>query len=126
MFNSCRKFQLWDYRVSHKQALIRSPISSEWPKNIDVLFWGVELLYVPTVFGGLHIRTTESVGNAPLPIELSRTSKLFEIQTSGQNAYVVAAGCKVLENDLDIFESSLEGFAATDQGRDLGTVLAQS
>lgn len=126
MFKSCRKFQLWDYHVSHKQALIRSPVSPGFATNIDVVFWGVESLYLPTSLDGMCVGMTEAIGNIPLPIMLSMNGKLFEIKTGEHNFCVVAAGCKVLENYLDIFESSLEGFAATNQSRDLGVVLAHS
>ena len=112
MFQSDRQFRLWDYKVSHNQALIRSPRKPDTATNIDVIFWGVERLNLPTNFDGLRI--SKGGGNE------------FVIETKEKRFVVVAGGCKVLENELDIFESSLEGFAATDETRDLGSVLAHS
>jgi LmbE family N-acetylglucosaminyl deacetylase len=41
MYESERDFKLWDYRVSHAQLLLRSPMSPDRGTNVDVQFWGV-------------------------------------------------------------------------------------
>lgn len=112
MFSSERRFRLWDYKVSHKQLLIRSPRGADVETNVDLVFWGVERMDLATSFDGLVLSTTDE-GH-------------FQIQTDGKFFQVVASGFKVLENSLDIFDSSLEGFAATSENRDLGTLLAHS
>ncbi len=112
MFQSDRKFRLWDYKVSHNQALIRSPRKPDIATNVDIVFWGVERLDLPTNLDGLQMSKGDD--------------DEFIIESGGQRFVVVADGCKVLENGLDIFESSLEGFASTDDERDLGNVLAHS
>ena len=124
MFQSDRKFKLWDYRVSHNQALIRSPRSPDISTNVDLVFWGVEYLSVPSTFDGIAMTKADAMAaNGFTP---SSNGDVFVIETSGESFVIVAAGCKVLENGMDIFESSLEGFAATDENRDLGNVLAHS
>src|SRR4051794_11561024 len=61
LFKSDRPFQLWDYTVSHRQLLLRSPIaprtstSPRFTTNVDLVFWGVESLSIPTWFEGLQV-----------------------------------------------------------------------
>ena len=43
-FSSDRRFQLWSYRVSHSQLLLRSVRDAEHTSRIDVLFKGVDAL----------------------------------------------------------------------------------
>lgn len=126
MFKSNRKFKLWDCRVSHNQVLIRSPSTPDISTNVDLVFWGVEFISIPTSFDGLQIVRGVSTKDAGFEFSPSTNGEVFLIETAGRRFVVVAAGCKVLENALDIFESSLEGFAATDENRDLGEVLAHS
>ena len=126
MFKSNRKFKLWDCRVSHNQVLIRSPSTPDISTNVDLVFWGVEFVSLPTSFDGLEIDRGESTKQAGSEFSPSANGEVFLIDTGGKKFAVVAAGCKVLENALNIFESSLEGFSATDQNRDLGEVLAHS
>lgn len=126
MFNSDRRFKLWDYRVSHNQLLIRSPATPDIPTNIDVVFWGVEFVSVPTAFIGLTIERSFEGSDIRILITPSPNGEKFVVASHGTQYVIVAAGCKVLENSLDIFDSSLEGFAATQSDRDLGNVLAHS
>ena len=126
MFTSDRRFKLWDCRVSHNQLLIRSPATPEITSNIDVIFWGVEFVSMPTTLNGLAIERRSDGKDIGIPISPSPNGERFLIQSDGKCFAVVVAGFKVLENSLDIFDSSLEGFAATQAGRDLGNVLAHS
>jgi hypothetical protein len=42
-----RRFQLWEYRVSHGSLLIRSPKGPDAEMNIDLVFSGVEFVACP-------------------------------------------------------------------------------
>lgn len=126
MFKSNRRFRLWDSRVSHDQLLIRSPATPEIATNIDIVFWGVEFISFPTLFRGPEIERGSDERDAGLISVQPTNGELFVIVSDEKRFAIVAAGFKVLENTLDIFESSLEGFAATESGRDLGKVLAHS
>lgn len=112
MFVSERKFRMWDYRVSHNQLLIRSPQTPDISTNVDIVFWGVDRVDLPTAFNGLEL--------------IKRGEEDFSIGTDSGEYSILASGCKVLENELDIFESSLESFASSEAEKDLGNVLAQS
>lgn len=45
-----RRFQIWLYTVGHRQLLIRSTKSAEWPSRVDVLFKDVRgMAIVPQI-----------------------------------------------------------------------------
>jgi hypothetical protein len=96
-------FQVWEFRVSHSQLLIRSPRSSEAPKNIDVVFVGVAFMEVPDIFRGLSVREGDSSQKGHI---------VYVLTSQGQQYRIVAAGATVIENELDLFESSLESFSS--------------
>lgn len=128
-FDSDRRFRLWDYNVSHKQMLLRSPKSSDSEANVDIVMWDVEYLDLTTSLDGVKMAqaSCEDLGRAERA--LGRTpdsSQVFCFLSGDRRFIVVAAGFKVLRNDLDIFDSSLEYFAGTRPARALGTVLAHS
>ena len=106
-----RSFQLWEYKVSHGMMLVRSPKSAEAPSNIDVMFAGVEYADVPRYFSELRIEE-------PDPADLSFARKklgkqetaatVTVLECEGRRYVVVASGIKVVENDMDIFESPFQ------------------
>ena len=64
-----RRFQLWEYRVSHGSLLLRSPRGPEISHNVDIVFVGVEFLCAPRLFRGLELaQGTEEESAAP-PLE---------------------------------------------------------
>jgi hypothetical protein len=128
-FASERHFRIWDYNVSHKQMLLRSPKSPEVQVNIDIVMWGVEHLNLATSLRGVEMAAPvddEVAGAAEALGWVPDRSSVHCLVSGGHRFVVVAAGFKVLRNNLDIFESSLEYFAGTDPARDLGEVLAHS
>ena len=48
-----RDFQLWEYKVSHGQLLIRSPKDELHSKNLDLIFRGVQFISSPRHFRGI-------------------------------------------------------------------------
>jgi hypothetical protein len=128
-FVSDRRFSLWDYNVSHKQMLLRSPKSPDLQKNIDIVMWGVEYIDLATSFVDVAMTTPSAKEIVRVARALKRDLDPSQVHcfVSGKRRFVVvAAGFKILTNDLDIFDSSLEYFAGTDPARDLGLVLAHS
>jgi hypothetical protein len=128
-FDSDRRFRLWDYNVSHNQLLIRSPKSVDLGTNVDIVMWGIEYIDVITALNGVTMATASLEERRRAEQFLGKgleSSQVLCFISGGSRFIVVAAGFKVLENDLDIFDSSLEYFAGTDPARTLGTVLAHS
>ena len=128
-FRSDRVFQIWDYNVSHKQLLVRSPAAPGIADNVDMIFWGVEYLGIPSTLHGVELGGSAAGDVAAIRQVLGKDCDPGDIHTltsGGHRFVVVAAGYRVLRNNLDIFESSLEYFAATDPNRNLGEVLVHS
>ena len=128
-FDLERRFRVWDYNISHKQMLLRSPESPEEAENIDVIFWDVDYIEIPTAMDGLSL--DEATGDeiakigGILAIKHAKMS-IYCLVSGGLRFLIVAGGYKVLKNKLDVFESSLEYFAATAPDREPGTVLSHS
>ena len=105
-YQTGRRFQLWEYRVSHGQMLLRSVPPGEDATNVDVLFWGVSRIDLPTRFDGLKIALTPD--------------RVLKIESNGRQYAVAAAGCKVMENRLPYDVSSLTHFTGYDEQIDRG------
>lgn len=108
-----RSFRIWDFRVSHDQLLLRSPKSASTPKNLDIAFVGVEYVELPTKMRDIKLckaevdehKKIEQMLNKSVPLD-----QVFILETAERRYVIVAAAVKVFENELDIFESSLERF----------------
>jgi len=62
IFQSDRRFQVWQYTVSHGQLLIRSTKEGGHETQVDVLFKNVRALNIPVTFDGLAIERDQSMG----------------------------------------------------------------
>ena len=114
MYESKRAFKVWDYNVSHKQLLIRSPRTNGEIENIDVVFWGVERIELDSSFDGLSLGRVATDSEDMVPV--------FSVNSG----IVVAAGCKVLVNQLESFDSSLVYFDRDRSPEEYGAVLVKS
>jgi hypothetical protein len=129
LFRSDRYFQLWDYQVSHRWMLVRSPESPRIRHNVDVLFFGVQFMAIPTYFEGLELgkATPEDAASVRRLVGEPDMPKLYYLSSSDGRYFVSALGFKVYENDLDIFESGLATyFWSNDPASVCGTLLASS
>ena len=106
-----RSFKLWDYYVSHSQLLLRSHKTVTHSKNIDIVFGDVDYVELPTILPGLEIveasaeeqSRAEQVMGGPVAAE-----RIFVIASQGRRYLVLAGGMRVSENELALFESSLQ------------------
>ena len=109
-----RTFQVWEYRVGHQELLLRSPRTNQQPKNIDMIFVGVDYMSVPTLLGSMQLNspTEEDLQRIRTVFRKDIPSNLIRILVSHENRHVIlAAGMKIVENDLDPSMSSLEVFS---------------
>ena len=128
-YQSDRTFRIWDYNISHKQFLLRSPRPADDAKNVDLIIWDVDYIDVATSLKGLELSLASQEDLARVELAIGGPvdpSRAYTLASSGRRYLVGASGFRVLENDLDIFDSSLEYFAGTDAERELGLVLAHS
>lgn len=105
-----RRFTLWEYRVGHGSLLFRSPKTDGWPRNVDVIFVGVDYLAAPTVLNGLTVERgldadLLALVGTPRKVE---PQQLFVLVSAGRRDSVVAAHCRATENDGDIFDSRFD------------------
>lgn len=105
-----RRFQLWEYRVSHGSLLVRSPKSAELPLNVDVAFVGVDYLAVPRVLHGLTVERGREDDRVALLDALGDVDleHIFVLVSAGRRHPVVAVACRVSRNGADIFDSPFE------------------
>ena len=108
LFATARHFQLWSYIVSHRQVLLRSPKSQNWPKRVDVLFKDVSHICLGTRFEGLLIHEM-TAGSGDLPFDGSRIPtghRLFRLQTNTSLGYIVAATFHMFEDEKEYYDDS--------------------
>lgn len=102
LYSSCRKFKIWSYTVSHSSLLLRSIMkfpdedgfSEDTAYNIDIEFWAVTFISIPTFFANLKIaEITESCVPDNINKELYEyNQKVFELQVADCKYYVIAGG----------------------------------
>lgn len=129
LYSTERHFRLWDYTVSHDQLLLRSPGTPESPKNLDVIFLGVDYLSIPTMLTGLKLGRASVKDSAKVIGRLKEAPdccEVYAVVTGGHRYYIVAVAFRVYENDLDLFESSLEYFTNDNRGHQAGKLIVHS
>jgi hypothetical protein len=103
-----RRFQLWEYQVSHGALLIRSPKGPSAEVNVDLVFDGVEFLSCVRLLRGVEVvraetddlrRVSDSFG------EVSDPDQVFVLLSDGVRHLVVASSLRIAEHDGEIFDS---------------------
>jgi hypothetical protein len=103
-----RKFQFWQYRVSHGELLVRSPKDAVHPRNVDLMFAGVEYVDLARFLPDLEV---DEPNNEDMTRAQERLGKSVErqnvivLKSQGRHYVVVAAAVKVVESEMDIFDS---------------------
>lgn len=123
IYDSKRTFQVWDYRVSHQQLLLRSPRNTEFDSNIDIIFFGVEYINVPILVKCLCINPQNDHRNLHA-VSISNNGSTFEIISANSSYHVIASSLNIFENRLDIFDSTLIDVNKPRQKAELGVLLA--
>jgi len=108
---SDKKFQFWEYRVSHGSLLIQSPKKADQQQNVDIKFYGVEYVAVPRHFEEIvetkvnekEVEHIERMLGKPV-----NKDNVFVLVSSTGRHLVVAAKMKVEENEADIFDSPFD------------------
>jgi len=106
-----RVFQLWHYRVSHGELLIRSPRDDEHPRNMDVMFAGVDYLEAPRFLPNLEIDEASDDDVARAGKRLGRSVEARDVivlKSEGRRFLVVAAAMNTAESDMDIFDNPFD------------------
>ncbi|GHH66490.1 hypothetical protein GCM10017772_06500 [Promicromonospora soli] len=108
-----RRFQLWEYRVSHGGLLIRSPRGPNEAANVDLVFDGVEFISCPRLMRGLRLdsadandmrRVRDATGR-----EIGPRDEVFVLVSQGSRHLVVASSLRTDWHSRDIFDSPFSG-----------------
>lgn len=103
-----RKFQFWEYHVSHGAVLIRSPAGLDYDFSLDLIFIGVEYVAVPRHLGEISIASTSNEEFNMLKSILKKDihpSRVWVLQGGGERYFIVASSLKIEKHFGDIFDS---------------------
>ena len=99
-----RRFTFWYYTVSHSMALLRS-VGRDGDENIDLVFWAVSYIEIPTDINGIEIRKPTGEDIEYISRRTGDADKEITVLVQGgRKYYIVSAGMKVVRNHLDFFE----------------------
>ena len=104
-----RRFQLWEYRVSHGSLLVRSPRGPDVDTIVDIVFVGVEFLSAPRHLGGLELdhASQEDIDRVEDEIGEIGSGTVYVLRSAGRRHLVLAAAHRITEHDDDIFDNPL-------------------
>jgi hypothetical protein len=103
-----RKFQFWQYSVSHGELLVRSPKDAAHPRNADIMFAGVEYVDLPRFLADLEVDEPSDEDLARAEERLGKPvgrQSVVVLKSQGRHYLVVAAAAKAVASDMDIFDS---------------------
>jgi hypothetical protein len=105
-----RRFQLWEYSVSHGSLLVRSPRGPRIDTNIDLVFVGVAFISAPRHLRGLELDhgNDDDIDRVVAEVGEIDGGHVFALRSAGRRHLVLAAACRVSENQGDIFDSPFE------------------
>lgn len=102
-----RRFQIWEFSVSHGRLLIRSPAGPESAKNIDLLFSGVQYMACARLMRGIRIEQPSTEDNEVVTrlFRALRDSEELHVLVSAEGRnYIVAASAQLSENGKGLFD----------------------
>lgn len=110
---SGRRFQFWDYHVSHGKLLLRSPADGVFSCNCDIVFFGVSHLILARHLGELSIKEEiekEAISQAEclFRIQIGPPYRLYSLGSALGTFWVVGVGLHMSENKLDLFDSGFQ------------------
>lgn len=109
--SSERTFQLWDYKISHGFLLVRSPKDATHSLNIDLVFMEVEYIHCPRFLKGIQVLPPSEQEVVGIGYDLGKSveAKNVHILKCGHHRFIVVAhSLRILESDMDIFDSPIE------------------
>lgn len=112
LFTSDREFSFWDYSITHRQLLIRSPrFKGKFNCNLDVVFMGVTAVHSASSFFGLTILepSVEERLSFLSTLSFPDRGKLFVVESQSIRSYICAETVSMTDVDSDFSVTSLKG-----------------
>jgi hypothetical protein len=103
-----RRFQPWEYHVTHGRQLIRSPMGPGVASNVDLMFDGVEYVGCPRLLRGLMMPPATADDYQTIEARFGTViepDQLFVLESMRDHYHVVASALQISEHDRDIFSS---------------------
>ena len=108
LLDSDRRFQAWEYFVSHGSLLIRSPKAFEIRTNIDIVCEGVEYFCLPRYLQGVKVYDLVIEKPADIGVNVELHGSFFRVCrliSKGSEYDIIASSISISENGDDIFSS---------------------
>lgn len=103
-------FQLWGYIVSMSQLLLRSTKSERFDTRVDIAFWNVQAIQLPTLLPGMRVAPADSEDTERIRAEAGigaiENTSVFLVADRGYRGYVVAGRMVTCEDSGEYFEPS--------------------
>jgi|SRR5215469_2455402 len=107
-----RSFKVWEYKVSHGMLLVRSPKNLPAPeRNIDIMLAGIDYFDLPGSCKTLELDDASAEDVAFVEDRLGKrvaAKNIFVFICDSRRHVVVAAGIKVAETEMDLFQSPFD------------------
>ena len=106
-----RRFQFWEYHVSHGTALIRSPRQSDEPANLDIMLFGVEYLAIPRHLDTVKLERANEEEWRRVERLLGRDvqrNRVWALVAGSSRHLLVAAKVEIRETAMAIFDSPFD------------------
>jgi hypothetical protein len=102
-------FKVWEYRVSHKQLLLRRPKATDSSKNLDVMFSNVQYMDLPSTLPDLEIEEPNkddiAFAESRAGKKALKNDKVFVLKSDNRRHVIVAGDVAVRESSMGLFES---------------------
>ena len=108
-----RRFQVWNYSVSHSWLLLRSNKSDFVPTRIEILFYDVAAMHLPTLIDDMIVGQEDAMADSTTRLLDGLTTawqpdihRLFTLRGKNCFAYVLAGGVECHEDFLSFSDPS--------------------
>jgi len=124
IFESKRRFQVWNWTVSHSQLLLRSNPVLDGDTRIELLFKPVLAVCVPQVIDGIRVAVADRHAGAATLLGSAVPSR-GAVFTLGEGLFVVAGSIHGRQDHLDFSAQTMfTGWAPADSVTELFSYVA--
>lgn len=109
LYSSDRRFQLWEYSVSHGQLLLRSNPTEYDHVRIELYFKGVSFISLPSSLDGVDVleRSRDSLPGFLARLGNDIDCRAFVLKSKDEEFFVLALALFVHQAELEFFEPSV-------------------
>lgn len=118
--NKKDSFKIIDFAITHNQLLIRSMKSRIRDYNIDIIFYSVENLLIPTSFNGIEISIDKNNLLEKYNYKADSGYKTFQLMdVTGKLFYINALSFCIFHNTIDSVKTSIGRYDFGSMGEEI-------